>query len=339
MRRSAAITVSAVIVLLGCGLALLSSFLVTLGFALMPAQNAGLQISKYAGLFIAIFILALAIWGIATGVNLLKLREWARISMIVFSVLALLIALPGMIFVLFVPFPIPAIPPNTPNPEVTQAAIAAMRPVMAVLYGTVVMLAGWWLYFFNTRPVKEQFRGTRNGFASAAPPVSPTAWTLPATASEPRKRPVSITIIAYVALISAVIFPVQLVTHFPMLFLGFFFTGWQASLISIGFMTVLLLIAHGLLRLLPWGRSLAIYYFNFAIFNSIISVILPGAQARYDDAVATMQTSMGVPASPMKFPIWYGLIFGLPIIAIQLWFLITSRKAFEGRNEAPRRLS
>ena len=62
-------------------------------------------------------------------------------------------------------------------------------------------------------------------------------------------------------------------------------------------MSVQLLMAYGLLKLEKWGRSLAIYYFNFAIFNSIISVILPGAQARYEEAMTAMQTSHGPAAN------------------------------------------
>jgi hypothetical protein len=331
MKRSAAITVSAVLVFVGCGLALISSFLMTLGLALMPAQNAGLQISKYAVFSLAIFMVVLVVWGIATGVNLLKLREWARISMIVFSALLLLIALPGLLFMLFMPFPIP---PSTANPDITQDAITLMRPLMAVFYGTVAMLAGWWLYFFNKRIVREQFRGAAN-LASGVPQIPPTGWAPQATAGDPRKRPISITIIAYLALLSAFVSVVPPAMHLPMMFLGFYFTGWKASLIVVGFVTVQVLMAYGLLRLEPWGRSLAIYYFNFAIFNSVISVILPGAQARYDQAEAVVQSAIGVAPSPMKFPLWIGLIGGLPIIAIQLWFLITRKRAFEHRDDSP----
>jgi hypothetical protein len=143
----------------------------------------------------------------------------------------------------------------------------------------------------------------------------------------------SITIIAYLALIGAFCYPVLLALHLPMMFLGFFFNGWQAALIILGFMTVQLLMAYGLLRLEPWARSLGIYFFNFAIFNSVISVVLPGAQARYDDAMAATQATMSLPPSPVKFPIWIGLISGLPIIGVQLWFLIIRRKAFEERQD------
>ena len=125
-------------------------------------------------------------------------------------------------------------------------------------------------------------------------------------------------------------FPVLNIMHLPLAFLGFFFTGGKASLIVVGYMSVQLLMAYGLLKLEMWGRNLAIYYFNFAIFNSIISVILPGAQARYGEATTTMQSSMGLPPSPFQFPLWTSLLFSLPLIGVQLWFVVTRKKAFEG---------
>jgi hypothetical protein len=331
MKRSVGVTISAVIVLLGCGITLVSSAFMALGLAEIAPRGDTPQLSKVAGVFLVLFMLALAIWGIATGINLLHLREWARISMLVFSGFLLVISLPGIVMMLLVPLPAP---PGVADPELMQRVMAATRVGMVVVYGLLAVLGGWWLYFFNSRAAKDQFRSP--GAAEQASVV----WAPPvaASASASPKRPISITIIAYISLIGACVLPVVQVMHVPMIFLGFIFTGWKASLIVMGFMTVQLLMAYGLLQLEPWGRSLAIYYFNFAIFNSIISVILPGAQSRFDEATALMQGTMGLPASPVKFPIWSGLIFGLPIIAIQLWFVVTRKQAFErphGSSAAP----
>ena len=330
MKRSLGVTISAVIVLLGCGVTFVSSAFMALGLAEIASRGATPQFSKAAGVFLVLFMLALAIWGIATGINLLHLRDWARISVLVFSGLLLVISLPGIVMMLLVPFPAP---PDVADPALMQRVMAATRIGMVVVYGLLAALGGWWIYFFNTSAVKDQFRSL-----AATEPISSAVWAPARVAPASPKRPISITIIAYISLIGACMLPVVQVMHVPMMFLGFVFTGWKASLIVMGFMTVQLLMAYGLLQLEPWGRSLAIYYFNFAIFNSIISVILPGAQARFDEAAALIQGTTGLPASPVKFPIWSGLIFGLPIIAIQLWFVVTRKQAFErphGSSAAP----
>jgi hypothetical protein len=321
MKRPVGVTISAVIVLVGCGVTFVSCAFMALGLAEMASRGARPQFSKAAGVFLVLFMLALAIWGIATGIHLLHLREWARISVLVFSGLLLVISLPGIVMMLLVPFPTP---PGVADPVLMQRVMAATRVGMIVVYGLLAALGGWWLYFFNSRAVKDQFGNARTPEAA-----SPAAWAPAAVGSPSPKRPISITIIAYISLIGACVLPVVQVMHVPMMFLGFVFTGWKASLIIMGFMTVQLLMAYGLLQLEPWGRSLAIYYFNFAIFNSIISVILPGAQSRFDEATALIQGTTGLPASPVKFPIWSGLILGLPIIAIQLWFVVTRKQAFE----------
>lgn len=334
MKRSAGVTISAVAVLFGCGVALVSTALMALGLAEMAATGAAAQLPKSFGAILVFIMLAMAAWGIATGINLLHLREWSRISMLVFSGLLLVIALPGIIMMLFVPFPTQA---NVPDPALMQRVMAATRVGMVILYAIWAALGAWWLYFFTSRAVKDQFRGPSASTQSSSPvwgvPAAPAGSALP-------KRPISITIIAYISLLGACVLPLIQLMHVPMMFMGIFYTGWQASLIIMGFMSVQLMVAYGLLKLEPWGRNLAIYYFNFGIFNSIVSVVLPGAQTRFDQAGTLLQGTMGLPASSaaVKFPIWTGLLFSLPLIAIQLWFVVKHKQAFErkhGRSAPP----
>jgi uncharacterized membrane protein YvlD (DUF360 family) len=328
MKRPAGVTISAVLVFIGAGLTLLCAGFMLLGFAVMPADNMP-AFTRDAGFIMSIFMLGFAAWGIATGINLLHLREWARISMIVFSGLLLVMAVPGLLMMLVMPLPTPPVP-AVPNGEAIpplEHLMTAVRIGMAVFYALLALLGGWWIYFFNTRPIKEHFRGA--GLGTTASTWAPTALA-PTDVPGAPKRPVSITIIAYLALVGACMFPVLNILHLPLTFLGFFFTGGKAALIVSGYMSVQLVMAYGLLKLEKWGRGLAIYYFNFAIFNSIISVILPGSQARYEEATAAMQSSMGLPPTPFQFPIWFSLVFSLPMIAIQLWFVVTRKQAFEG---------
>ena len=327
MKRPAGVTIAAVMVFIGSGLTLLSAGFMIFAFAVMPAAETTPAFTRDAGLIMSVLMLGLAGWGIATGINLLQLREWSRISMIVFSGLLLVMAVPGLLMMLVMPLAIPpasAYPPGDAMPS-PEHLMTAVRVVMAVFYALLAVLGGWWLYFFNTRPIRELFRGAATTSSSNWTPGVLAPTEIPGSP----KRPVSITIIAYLALVGACMFPVLNILHLPLTFLGFFFTGGKASLIVVGYMSVQLLMAYGLLKLEMWGRNLAIYYFNFAIFNSIISVILPGAQARYEEVTATIQTSMGLPPTPFQFPIWFSLVFSLPMIAIQLWFVVTRKQAFE----------
>jgi ABC-type antimicrobial peptide transport system permease subunit len=327
MRRPAGVTIAAVAVFIGSGLTLLSGALTIFALAVLPATDSTPAFARGAGLIMSIFMLGLAAWGIATGINLLQLREWSRISIMVFSGLLLVMAVPGLLMMLVMPLPTPpvsAVPPGEAIPPL-EHLMTAVRIGMAIFYALLALLGGWWLYFFNSRPIREIFRGGTT--------TSPSSWApavlAPTGIPDSPKRPVSITIIAYLALVGGCMFPILNILHLPLTFLGFFFTGGKASLIVISYMSVQLLMAYGLLKMEKWGRSLAIYYFNFAIFNSIISVVLPGAQARYEEAMTAMQGSLGLPPTQLQFPLWFSLVFSLPWIAIQLWFVVTRKKAFE----------
>jgi hypothetical protein len=326
MRRPAGVTIAAVVVFIGSGLTLLAAAFMLLGFAVMPSDNMP-AFTRDAGVVMSLFMLGLGGWGITTGVNLLQLREWARVSVIVFSGLLLVMAVPGLLMMLVMPLPTPpasAVPPGEAMPPL-EHLMTAVRIGMAIFYALLALVAGWWLYIFNTRPIRELFRRAATTPSSTWAPAVLAPTSLPGSP----KRPVSITIIAYLALVGACMFPILNILHLPLTFLGFFFTGGKASLIVVGYMSVQLLMAYGLLKLEMWGRSLAIYYFNFAIFNSIISVILPGAQTRYEEAMSAMQGSLGLPPTQFQFPLWFSLVFSLPWIAIQLWFVVTRKKAFE----------
>ena len=98
--------------------------------------------------------------------------------------------------------------------------------------------------------------------------------------------------IAWYLLISAFIGVLGLSVNPPVFFFGFFFKGTFASLIMFGLAFVQSLTAFGLLKLRPWGRTLAIYYFQFLIFNSLTMVLIPGTQARFDQAMGDMMRDM-----------------------------------------------
>jgi hypothetical protein len=322
VKRSAGITISAVLAFIGSGVTLLSAALMAFSFTVAIPNGNLPRGFGYVAIFVVLAAVLFAVWGIASGVGLLDLREWSRVSIMVFAALLLVISIPGLLMILFLKLPIPA---TSPDPEMTQRIMWITRIFSSVFYALLAILAVAWLYYFNLRTVKGQFGGPATTTSvidlQSATRVGPYSGG----------RPLSITIIAGLLMMGAVSLPLFLVFHFPIMFLGYFFTGPQAFLIISTYAVAQASIAYGLWELKPWGRSLAIYYFNFAIFNSIISSILPGAEARYETAVASMQASMNLPATPAQihFPLWIALFFSLPFIGIQLWFLISSKKAFE----------
>jgi hypothetical protein len=325
MNRSVGVTVTAVIVLFGSGLTLLAGVMMLFASSSdLPIPENQVHFLKYFMVFLAVVLFAAAAWGIASGTGLMRLREWSRISMLVFSALLLFVCIPGLLMFLFMPFP----PPGTaPSPELTKEMLGATRIFMVVLYGILAALGGWWIYFFNKRSTKDQFLKVRIPGLEGMPGgevISPYA------------RPLSITLIAWWLLISGFIGVLGLSVNPPVFFLGYFFKGTYASMLMLALALVQSLIGFGLLKLRPWGRTLAIYYFQFLIFNSLTMVLIPGTQARFEQAMSEMlsdmQGTLGTPPSPMHVPIWFGVIFAVPLLSLLLWIVVSRKDAFQAER-------
>ncbi|MGA2846925.1 MAG: hypothetical protein ABSF68_16050 [Candidatus Acidiferrales bacterium] len=325
MNRSVGVTVTAVIVLFGSGLTLLAGVMMLFASSSdLPIPENQVHFLKYFMVFLAVVLFAAAAWGIASGTGLMRLREWSRISMLVFSALLLFVCIPGLLMFLFMPFP----PPGTaPSPELTKEMLGATRIFMVVLYGILAALGGWWIYFFNKRSTKDQFLKVRIPGLEGMPGgevISPYA------------RPLSITLIAWWLLISGFIGVLGLSVNPPVFFLGYFFKGTYASMLMLALALVQSLIGFGLLKLRPWGRTLAIYYFQFLIFNSLTMVLIPGTQARFEQAMSEMlsdmQGTLGTPPSPMHVPIWFGVIFAVPLLSLLLWIVVSRKDVFQAER-------
>ena len=330
MNRSVGVTVTAVVVLLGSGLTLLAGVMMLFASSSdLPVPENQIHFLKYFMAFMALVLFAAGAWGIASGMGLMRLREWSRVSMLIFSALLVFLCVPGLVMFLFMPFP----PPGTaPSPEMTKEMLAATRVFMVVLYGILSALGGWWLYFLNKRSTKDQFLKVK----------IPGMEGMPGGAViSPYARPLSITLIAWYLLISGFVGVLGLSMNPPIFFLGYFFKGTPASALMLALALVQSLIGFGLLKLRPWGRTLAIYYFQFLIFNSLTVVLIPGTQARFEQAMngmlTDMQGTLGTPPPAMHFPIWFGVIFAVPLLALLLWVVVSRKEAFQ--DEAARPLS
>jgi hypothetical protein len=131
MNRSVGVTVIAVLALLGSGLTLLMGILMAVVMAVapvptqpeFPASPAFLKVMLLAASLV--YVLP-AVWGILTGIGLLRLKNWARISIIVFSVLLTLMGGFTALTALLIPFfPIP-------TGTVDTSVMAVMRVSMGV---------------------------------------------------------------------------------------------------------------------------------------------------------------------------------------------------------------
>lgn len=281
----------------------------------------------------AIVVFAFAAWGLATGIGLLYLKRWARISLLVFAGMLAFISLFSAVFVAFLPLPAA----NDPNLPANFTSL--MRVGMGLFYGVFAVLGGFWLYFFNKRSIRAQFQTMLPVPESAAGDLF-VGTGVPAPVTNQSARPLSITIIGWFLLISAALAPLFVLVNgtlfrgiqFPLYFLGAFLFGRSAHVIFILWMAAQLAAAAGLLKLKRWGLFTTIGLQSLALANGLLLLSIPGHRAKFQQIMETMIASLNArmhqPAPPFDFPTWIGFVSSFPIVGIILWFLITRRHAF-----------
>lgn len=88
-------------------------------------------------------------WGIASGVGIIKMREWARTSMLAFGIVLLAIAVYGAGKMVL-----------DPSVGVTHLEVAYLGSIRVEMMGFLAWFAalgGFWLYFFDRNSVKTRF--------------------------------------------------------------------------------------------------------------------------------------------------------------------------------------
>src|ERR1700730_18663103 len=148
--RSGAVTAAAVVAILGSILLLLGAVFGLLGVVMMqnmPANPGAEQPPelRYAGFIGVAFIAAGGIWGLASGIGLLRYRNWARISTLVWSGLAVAFCGLAMFFVSSMKMPIP--------PNAAAGTEQAVRVLIVIIYGLPLLIGVWWLILFTRKPI------------------------------------------------------------------------------------------------------------------------------------------------------------------------------------------
>lgn len=290
MNRSPGVTVIAVLAMIGSLLTVAVALVMALAMVAAPAELPNdfplpPVAFKAIMLLMSFFYLLPAIWGILTSVGLLQLKNWARISIIVFAALFTAMGLFGAMSAVVMA----VLPLGDTIPD--HDVIVAMRIGMAAFPLVQVAIGIWWLVFFNRTEVKAQFEPRRWAFPGSVPPPPPYPPQTPyPTQVLPRRpiapepsvpgRPLSISIIGWYMLSVCALLPVGLIMRTPAVFLTSILTGWKSLLFILVLAGLHIYIGVGLLRLQRFARVVGMSYFAFAIVNSAVFYFAPGGRMR-----------------------------------------------------------
>ncbi len=331
MKRPAGVVVSAIVLILGSLVQLmLAAAMVFAGMMAHRQLGSGASATTPAGpplapwmpasLYgFAAFLILLSLWGILTAVGVLRLRRWARYSILVIGGgLALfgLISTMGTLFLLL--FPMPA--PPTVDPAHAASAQFAMKAVFATitfLYATETAIGVWWLVYFNRKTMRDLFAGGQVEAAAGA-------------------RPFLIALFAALSMIGAVGCLLMLFLPFPGALFGALLQGWEKTALYLACAIAEAAIAVGLWRLREWGSRLALGFLCFGFAQSLFNLLHPSFLLHYSEEMsrrlAPMRAQTPMPHQNAFFA--FSSIVGMVIVATVCVVLIRYRAAFQRAPEA-----
>jgi hypothetical protein len=305
MRKWIAIRVSALLAVLGSGATLLfAGILAWTAFFVEPPETLAESPMRFKVLMLSVaaFFAALGIWGLATAAGLFRRSEWARLSIMIFSLLLVGMGGSALAGTLFIHMP--------QNGRLPPEVLSRIRLGMAGFYGSLTTLGIWWLLLFNSRRSKQYFVEL-------------------AVRSE-RGRPLSIGIIGWYLLISTLVTAVAAILRIPGMFFGFLLTGWAALAVYTAFTAVQLYLGTGLLQLQEPARVGSILYFLIVAANAAVTVALPdfpGRMRLMQEALPRFLHFNRETLVPLEGS-WGVTLVAAAYAVIPVWFLVRRRGSF-----------
>jgi hypothetical protein len=326
MNRASGITAVAVVAIIEGIFSCLFGLLALLGLAMMRLVPQTVQSSRQtaaAGIIVGIEVLiflGIGGWTIASAIGLLRLKNWGRISLAVVGGVFAALNLFGVVGAAMMTRI--QLPPETPN--VPPNFMAIMGGIFAAICLIQAAIGIWWLVYLNLGRVRAQF--SARATASTDTGVQPPAVVTPSSID----RPLSILIIGWLMAVSGLLcLPIYLTSSYPALILGVLVDGWPGRAFYLAFSLAYVGIGIGLIRVHPLSRQLAIALCVFGSVNALLMAFVPGAVRKFMEITMQRLPSEQAWMSGMvsKF-MWLGVLFGLTLNGVQLWFLITRKEAY-----------
>ncbi|HEV1992961.1 MAG TPA: hypothetical protein VGR03_01380 [Candidatus Acidoferrum sp.] len=261
-------------------------------------------------------MICVSLFGIATGIGLIYLRHWARISILIWGGMSVFFGIFGTLIVFLMP-----LSPTPNTADLPTGSMAAVRWIFLGIYGLPLLIGIWWLILFNRKTVKAQFVGARE----SADPGLPQKPSCP--------RPVAVLAWIYItAILNLLVLPF-LPFRLPVFVFGRVLpgsVGWTVLILSC---LASFVAGVGLLKLKPWSYSLTIGLQLFWLASTVVTVLTPKYNVVMDSMMKERQVSLHLPESQfssVNFALHYGwtVILGLVMAGAILGLLVYYRPRF-----------
>jgi len=263
-----------------------------------------------------IFFLFCALFLVVAGVQVIRLRNWARISLLIVAGCLLFFGVVGIVVIFVTIFGVAAT-----DPIVSKAALAT---VLAVTYGIPVVIALWWLILFTRSSVVAQFRASA-AIEAQSPAISAFRLSKPGC-------PLAVRIVGWY-LASFVLFLPFLPffpRRLPAFFFGHLYRGPAALIFLVLYFALLIIPGFGLLLLKRWSYPLTIASQLLVCANGLAATFSP----TYAEMVHSVLAGMNLPElSPtaeqmLSYSRYFNLLSLTIPIAILISLMVVRRQFF-----------
>jgi hypothetical protein len=329
MKRPIGLILSAIVLSLAAFLFILTTVLMAFAgifadhhpfIAATPATTT--HFFLYLMLAVAVFYVTLATWATVTVVGILRLRSWARYSILIIGGGVTVLGFLGGMSALLSRAMLPTLSaqPSNADPRILSGVFFAGT----AFYLLVSAIGIWWLIYFNLRSIRELF--------SIAELQIPSSTGI---LSSPDPIPTPIKIVAGFLLLGAVCCLLCVFLPFPAFLFGFTLPSAAAHILYVAFAVLAAFAGYGLLRLKESARLLSMAFLIFGFCN-VAMAALPWYQSRFRTYTAQIIHSMplmpGQPQPPLTYssmPLLFSAFIGLILYGFVFWLLHRHRAAFK----------
>ena len=285
-----------------------------------------------------LFLLLLAVFGIFVGAGIVRRRNWARISILVWGGLMACFSAITMAATFFV---MNSLPPTSPRGvDAAQFAhfIGLFKWIMVGLYAIPLGVGIWWLILFTRKPVVEEFNPLAarlhpgktldaSGFPQE-PPAPPSFFPGGPACPLPLLIIAGLYIFSSVYMLAFLIIPHSLMSSVPLFLFGHAFYG-RISVLFFGFLGVVNAVCGvGIIKLKPWALDPLIWCGALFSLSGIVTLLSPQYVPVMREAMAKMMpANVQFPTSSFFFSDSYlksltafGFVFGLVWVGVMVFY-------------------